>query len=186
MPSFNFKTKNLIVESISVCFGVLIALLANEWRESERTQQQAQVAVDAVTREVSRNRDLLTAKRDYYRNLSGSLESLSKEGQGQALVFEEVKVPGWQGFSPPLFLDAAHKTAMASPAWSTVDFAQAEAFAAAYGMQNFIMMGIDKYLDVFLRQEEIEVNQLRSIFVDLSTLAEETLKTQSIALGGES
>jgi hypothetical protein len=62
-----------LFEATFVVFGVVVALAANEWRETRANRRDAAVALADITTEVRANRDAVRASLGYHSGLIGSL-----------------------------------------------------------------------------------------------------------------
>jgi type II secretory pathway pseudopilin PulG len=81
MPSQTWRAiRSALFEATFVVFGVVLALGANEWRESRAQRLQAQAALEEIVAELQANRAAVGQSLRYHQNVTDSLRSYQRLG----------------------------------------------------------------------------------------------------------
>jgi len=116
----------LALEVFSVTLSVLVALAIGDWNEERQQRKQVGQALQGITAECESNRRRLEGRLTYYIALRNELQRKIEEQGADAPAFP---LEGWRGFQPALLRDSAYRTAVATEAFSRMDFRLADAIA---------------------------------------------------------
>jgi len=72
-------------QAFFVVFGVVLALAANEWRESKNAERHAEHALDGIMEELKSNRQAIQASLDYHNGLVEELRRFREESKAPTL-----------------------------------------------------------------------------------------------------
>lgn len=149
-----------LAESALIVFGVLLALVLNEWREEVSRRERTALAMAAVRAELEQNRALVAEARAYHERLAASFAASAE--RGDALPDQRLATEGL--LSPGRVLRTAWESAQQGELLAEVPYPTVLALSRAYarqaeyeeltraGMQIAYERLILEGFDAFLRQ----------------------------------
>ncbi|HEX9795109.1 MAG TPA: hypothetical protein VGC54_14090 [Planctomycetota bacterium] len=119
------------LEAFFVVLGVVLALLANEWRLDVAANRRADRALDSITQELRTNREHVQASLAYHQGILQQLAELrAADGEATLATFA-------QGFvKPAQVLSTAWDAAQATGVVDAMDFALVLAISQVYADQE--------------------------------------------------
>jgi hypothetical protein len=79
--SFRATLRSAFFEALFVVFGVALALAANEWRQSVKTQAMADGALESIVAELTANLDLVQTSTKYHQDEARMLQQKMAAGE---------------------------------------------------------------------------------------------------------
>lgn len=153
MPRFS-KSKSLLIEVLTIVFAVMLAFLAEDWRENRKTQRSVQLSIDAIKQELQTG---LTSLRDAHKfqdKTIGMIQEFRKANREkpdpdyQSLYISIYSRKGGM-WKPAELHRAAWKTAESSGILRNMDYDTVLMFSKAYGT-------VDEYLALRRSFSEIQ------------------------------
>lgn len=121
--------KSALFEAIFVVFGVVAALMANDWRGEQALRHHSKIAMGQILDELRANREAVAEARDYHQNL---VEQIAANPD---MAWEEN--PFRRGFIAPAQTSrSAWESAAATGAFEHRDFQQLLLLARVYASQE--------------------------------------------------
>jgi hypothetical protein len=132
--------RRILLESFFVMLGVLLALAADQWRESANQRRKAVTALASIREEVEANRKAVRQSLDYHVSLRGELLAFTRRTREQGGRVES-GLPDRRIFSqgfikPASLLHTAWEAANATEAVSHMEYADVLALARVYEQQR--------------------------------------------------
>lgn len=122
--------KSALFEATFVLMGVLLALLANEWRQGMADRAEVDRALDAISEELRSNRDAVADSLSYHHERLGLLRGEETEGSLTIADFP-------RGFVLPARVTRiAWDSAAETGALAKMDLAMVMELSGAYAMQG--------------------------------------------------
>jgi hypothetical protein len=171
----------IAVQTFAVVLGILLALGIDGWKKDRETHQNVADAMRAVNVEIAANRKDLQRQRDHLIGEQSALAADAKahnDGAKRA-CYENT---GWSGMGGPLLLDAAYQTAIATQAFSHLEFSRSQAIAASYGMQKSYLDYHGRIVDLVLRGTPSSEDFCAGLIGELANLAGTVDQTYAKAL----
>jgi hypothetical protein len=120
-----------LVESVFVVASILLALAVDEWAQNKEYEELADQTLVIFQREIVQNRARLVDVSPYH----GGIRDLL--GQMSAIEEENLDVrPFFEGLDPPVLLNTAWETALATGALTHMDFEIVSALSLTYSIQE--------------------------------------------------
>jgi len=154
----------LTVHTFAVVLGILLALAIDEHKKERETAAGVAAAMAALHGELEGNRARLHHHQGHMLGMRDALLADTKEGTRTCDGYS-----GWSGTQTPLLLDAAYQTAIATQAFSHMEFSRVQSVAAAYGMQRLTAAYLDKILDVVLRGQEVSAATCGNLVAEVAS-----------------
>jgi hypothetical protein len=151
---------DVLVQTIAVLLGVLIALAIDRWHEQATQQRDVASAVESIRAEIGRNRDAALAHRDHLQAMAGRMEQLHS---GEAQPAPCMGQPGWAGVQLPMLMDTAYEVAVATGALSNMPYELASAVGTAYGAQRYIQGMYDTAGKMLLAERPADVRMCTNV-----------------------
>jgi hypothetical protein len=167
----------LAVHTFAVVLGIMLALALDEQKKEHETAAAVANAMGAVHTELESNR---TRLRTHHQHLVAMADLLRAEKTESVQSCADYK--GWQGTHNPLLLDAAYQTAIATQAFSHVEFSRAQSVAAAYGLQRLSLEYLDKIVDFVLRGQKMSATGCAGLISEQANIEMEVDAVYAIAL----
>lgn len=160
----------IAVQTFAVVLGILLALGIDGWKKDRETRENVADAMRAVNVEIAANRKDLQRQRDHLLAEQSALvaEAKASTDGGKRACYENT---GWDGIGGPLLLDAAYQTAIATQAFSHLEFARSQAIAASYGMQKSYLDYHGRIVDLVLRGTPASEDFCAGLLGELANLA---------------
>jgi hypothetical protein len=158
----------LAVHTFAVVLGMLLALAIDEQKKEHETAATIADAMAAVHTELESNRSQLRRHQEHLVSMVGLLRAEKTDGEHSCSEYE-----GWSGTGGLLLLDAAYQTAIATQAFSHMEFARAQAVATAYGAQRLSLDHLGKVLDLVLRGQQISAGGCANLISELANMETE-------------
>lgn len=135
-----------LFESALIIFSILFALWVNDWKEERDHRNLAQQALANFEREILNNQATVKRQLEYHQRLQESLRAVL-ENPGRIRTLEQLwQETQWKGLSPPVFLDTAWQTAVATRALTYLDYQTVSVLSEIYSTQKVM----DKLVELFL------------------------------------
>lgn len=137
-PSLGWR--RILLESFFIMLGVLLALAADQWRESANHRRESATALASIRDEIEVNRRAVRESLDYHLSLSGELRTFARQVKEQG-GGTEAHLPDRRIFSqgfvkPASLLHTAWEAANATDAVSHMSYADVLALARVYEQQR--------------------------------------------------
>lgn len=120
-----------LVESVLVVGSILLALALDEWAQDQEYAELADQSLGIFEREISQNRARLEDAAPYHmgiRDLLGQMRALPESRMDVASILE--------GLHPPVLLNTAWETALATGALTHMEFEVVSALSLTYSIQE--------------------------------------------------
>lgn len=120
-----------LVESVFVVASILLALAVDEWAQNKEYADLADQSLGIFEREIRQNRARIEDQAPYHmgiRDLLGQLRSMPESRMEIASVME--------GLTPPVLLDTAWETALATGVLTHMEFDVVSALSLTYSIQE--------------------------------------------------
>src|SRR5687768_1486085 len=122
--------RSALFESAFVVLGVILALAANEWRESRMHRREAEAAVTSIVEELRANRDAVASSMAYHRSRLDTLEAHRGDGWVPSLQLFS------RGFIAPAQLDQTAWTSASETGTLThIPYAEVLRLSRVYAQQ---------------------------------------------------
>lgn len=132
---------NLLIESFSVIFAVLLALFVNEWREDISDKRAAADALDKIVIEIKENKSNLENSIDVHKKTISDLKQLVKIAGGN--VPDSI----FQGYNFELMKKISWEAAVLTDVIHNLDFKLVSKLSGIYAEQDFYSSLINKMMD---------------------------------------
>jgi len=109
-PAFSWKS--VIFESLFVVLGVVLAFLANEYRQQKQDENRAVMAIQSIVLEVETNKNSILDALNYHTSLIDTLSSFVRENEGKRIP--DIKIFNKGFIAPAELLENAYNTAIAT------------------------------------------------------------------------
>ena len=127
----------IVLESCFVMLGVLLALIADEWRQNRDDEKRADRALASVVDELSLNRTAVAQSLTYHLDLTQRLSQFQTSSGGQATASTPGRDVFQKGFlHPASMISTAWDSAKATDAVSHMPYDQVLALAHIYDEQR--------------------------------------------------
>jgi hypothetical protein len=130
--------ETLVVETISVVLGVVLALAANAWHDQRTHAAEAHEAMVAIRNELAINDSALHVKLTYHRAMQDSLTALLARTKTREVPGGQRAIENWSGLQPSQLLDDAWQTARSTQAIQYVPYEVVVRLSRTYAMQQRI------------------------------------------------
>ncbi len=135
----------LFAEAALIVLGVLLGMMANEWRVAWNNEHEAERALLAIRNELQTNFEQIEAILPYHRQIDDSLEILAQRIYTQNAKISPLEIlraiP--KGFTTPLIEKNAWELLNRTGAISNIDFDLASALSKLYSQQAFYQSKLD-------------------------------------------
>lgn len=146
----SIKLKHRVVlvlfEAALIVLGVLLGLLANQWRTERAHDETARSALRAIRAELQGNHEQVERLLPYHQQIRDSLYVFSvrvTEGENVVVTPSDMQRALPKGFSVPLLQTTAWELAKQTGAVNHMDFEIATDLARLYGQQAFFQDKLD-------------------------------------------
>jgi len=109
-PAFSWKS--VIFESLFVVLGVVLAFLANEYRQNKQDENRAVLAIQSILLEVESNKSSVIEALNYHTSLRDTLLQFVRENKGTGVP--DIKIFNKGFIAPAELLENAYNTAIAT------------------------------------------------------------------------
>jgi|GEM_PF-5914411 len=82
MPRFS-KSKSLLIEVLTIVFAVMLAFLAEDWRENRKTQRSVQLSIDAIKHELQTGLASIKDAHEFQGITIGMIQEFRKANKGK-------------------------------------------------------------------------------------------------------
>jgi hypothetical protein len=173
-PLANHPFLRLALEMASIVLAVLLALLADEWREDAQNAEIADRALAAVRAELAGNRNELRSDLELNRELLAELEGAVETLEAAPAPPEPVDPDTRLGLNFSLLVDAAWTSATLTRATHYMDFERVSAFAHTYEVQRLYLRQQERFVDSMLGSLDgmTDPAALRRLALELRSLVE--------------
>lgn len=137
---FNWRDRigTIAIEIFSVVFAVLLALAANDWRDSQVVETLIRRSVTSIAQEIKNNLMLVRQAHDHHKNVLNRIrEVLSEDGEisrtNAQAILEELYESGI--VKPGAVVETAWSTAKISGAIQGIDYGIALSLSQVYAFQ---------------------------------------------------
>lgn len=147
------KSKSLIIEVLTIVFAVMIAFLAEDWRESRKTQHSVQLSVEAIKKELQTGLVSLKDAHEFQNVTRGMLSDFRKANKEnpkpdyQQLYISLYSRKGGM-WKPAQLHQAAWKTAEASGILKNMDYDTVLMLSKVYGTVGEYLANIRSFAEV--------------------------------------
>lgn len=162
----------LLIEVVSIIFGVLIALGVNEVRQHYKQQATVDIALKSISNELTGNKQFLEQRMPYYKAMRDTLNNIIARDGADA---RPGKIPGFNGINPPLLGKSSLQTAISTRAFSYMDFRKADYISRIYAFQDLYINSVDKYMTAVINNPNANIKQLRNTFGEMTIMGEELI-----------
>lgn len=133
MATRDIRWLPILLEALFVVLGVVLALMANEWRESRSQARQAEAVLESVRQEILANRGAVLEAVTYHIQLSDTLTNLARQGI-HALSNNHLFTRGY--IAPPELYHTAWDAAHATGTIAYMDYEAILTLAKVYEAQR--------------------------------------------------
>ena len=170
----NFSWRVLGVESFVIMLSVLLGFTLNGWRTSQGEQETVEAALRSIAREMRFNKRQLEDKLPYYRAMAAAFDSLESTIDEELILTREVafeRIPGYTGLDVPIL--RTYRTALATGAFSKMDFELANSISTIYTVQNLYSNIIGKFITATLNDHIEKVGDHETMFGEFEQVGED-------------
>lgn len=120
-----------IVESVFVVGSILLALAVDEWAQDQEYAQLADQSLGIFEREIRRNRESVVDGVPYHTGIRDFLAAMRVETSDPSQLSAIM-----EGLNPPVLLNTAWETALATGALTHMEFEVVSALSLTYSIQE--------------------------------------------------
>lgn len=166
----------LVLEIFSVTLSVLVALAIGNWHEERQRRKQVDQALHAIAAECEGNRRMLERRLAYYLEVRNDIQrAIEEQGPDGSLSALEK----WRGLQPVMLRDSAYHTAIATEAFSHMDFTLAGAISQVYSLHEFYRTFLDKIMDQMLAGRFENLGMIQRIMEELTAITRDGIKIEA-------
>ncbi len=136
MPKSRIPLAPILLEAFFVVLGVVLALGANEWRQSVAESRRAETAREGILSEFAANRAAVHASVTYHLALTDSLTAMFARPTRGATPQDRARVFSRGFVSPASLLSTAWEVANGTASVNHMDYEEVVAFATMYQHQD--------------------------------------------------
>ena len=166
----------LALEVFSVTLSVLVALAIGDWHEERQQRKQAEQALQGIAAECESNQRNLERRLAYYTTVR---DGLQRKIEAQGADAPALPVKGWKGLYPVLLRNSAYRTAVATDAFSHMEFSLADAISRIYALHEFYVLFLDKTLDQMLAGRLQSAGALQNMMQELISITQDGIDSEA-------
>lgn len=163
----------LLIQMIMIAFGVYLGMLANDWSTKRKEQREVKNGLQSIANEIAFNKNFLEGRVEYYKQVVTVLDSLIEVRSAEAPIED---IPGFRGINPILLRHSSFQLAQSTQVLSNMDYQLADKIALVYTLQDFQLMGVDKFLDGYVMGQVKNLGDFRMMFQNFVMMGEELLR----------
>ncbi|GAB5520691.1 MAG: hypothetical protein RhofKO_29420 [Rhodothermales bacterium] len=171
MKAKSISWKVLLLESGFIVLGVVIALGANELRQSFRDQARADEALVSIGTELCRNHLFLDERLTYYQTMQDTLFAAYPTSADEP--FTRRNFPQFRGAMPLLLTSASFEVALASDVMPHLDLNQVDSLAQVYELQRMVTVFQERFLEAALNKNMETVAEHAAYFSEMTSFGSE-------------
>jgi hypothetical protein len=126
----------ILLEGFFVTLGVLLALAADEWRQSYAERRHADFALASIREELHTNRDAVRRSLDYHLTLAAALREPAGSASAQSRAAQDGSLFSKGFVLPAPMLQTAWESARSTDALSNMEYADVLTLARIYEQQR--------------------------------------------------
>lgn len=150
MSRKKIELRPILLEAFFVVLGVVLALAANEWRQSRAEGQRTELAIEALKEEIALNQQMLRESVDYHLAISDSLRQHGMRARNTGVDAPPPISVFSKGFIHPTDLvTTSWSLAISTDALSNMPFYQALAFSRIYALYDAYEKQKESVADLF-------------------------------------
>ena len=153
---------------------MLLALALNEIRQDYNEQELVNTALNSIEIEIRKNSEFLERRLPYYNSMVDTLNKLIVI-HGKDKSFLSVSIPGFNGVNPPMLRKSSFQTAIATQAFSNIDYNLADQISWVYSFQDTYLKWIYIYLNAIAVKDKVSFQRFRGMFKEMSFVWRELL-----------
>ncbi len=140
----NIRWGELLVQMVSVSFGVLFALWINQAIETKRNKNDVHIVLQGLSNELDFNYKFLERRLDYYERMVAEIDSVI-EIKGSVTSIDEL--PSFNGLNPPFLRRSSFDLSLSTGVLKNVDYQLAERISTVYAFQDFYLKMIEMFIN---------------------------------------
>lgn len=134
----------LVLEVFSVTLSVLVAMAIGDWHQERQKQKAVEQALRGIEAELASNQRQLEDRLPYYQSVAAALRHrVATEGP----TAPSFPLKEWNGIRPAMTTNSSYQVAIATQAFSNLDFQTATTVAQIYSFQDLYRSVGEKFLD---------------------------------------
>ncbi len=140
------STGRFIAEIILIILGVLLGIMANQWRETQARKSAAQGGLEAVAAEIQANREQVDRVLPIHEAMLDSLRAVTGRmmATNEAPDFTSLTRIWSGGFTMPLLESATWETANRTGIFQDLDFRITRSLIRYYSLVSFCQSKLDR------------------------------------------
>ena len=165
--------------------GVTAATVVTSWREQSSLRETEVRALQGIANEVALNLERLTWRRDYYRQVEAEIAALRKEKGADAALAD---LKSFRGLNPVILRPSSFQIGLQTQALGRFDYALAEEIADVYALQDWVLGGVNKWMDYIVQHSEgmvlppVQVEMIMGDWAGMCSELIEAYKTLQVKL----
>lgn len=152
----------LFLQFFAVLMGVSLATMVSSCREKRDAALWNEQSLLGISNEVAANLGMIAERRDYYGRVAEEALGMI-EAKGEAATLREVT--SFRGLNPVMLRSSAFQVRLQSPPGSIVDYELEERIANLYGRQDWVLAGMDKWMDYIILHTDLYSMSVQDIGV---------------------
>ncbi|MEO9477978.1 MAG: hypothetical protein ABJG41_20710 [Cyclobacteriaceae bacterium] len=178
----SIQWRELIIQMVSVSFGVLFALWINQWREDQKEKKDQGHALQSIANEIAFNKQFLSSRLDYYTTVLHAIDSLNSIPDIQSHYTE---IAEYHGLRPPFLRRSSFDLGLNTGMIRHFDYELSDDISTIYAFQDFFLNVVEMQVSAYISQtSNSKKNQvpdeIYEIFKDWKTMGEELIGTYEI------
>lgn len=128
----------ILLEIAVILVGVMLALLANEWRESRAIADSTQKALRSLASEMQHNHIQVVRTYTYYRSTLQQIDALKNIRSEEVTIGYGYELENWKGMALPMLRSSTYDMTVSTGVIKDIDFETADSLALIYNVQSVI------------------------------------------------
>lgn len=164
----------LFLQFFAVGLGVVAGTAATTWREERAARAAEQQALQGIANELTFNRQQMQQRVEYYSQVVADIDA-AVAARGEAAGMGDV--PSFRGLNPVLLRRSSFEVSQYAQSFGRLDYQLAERIAVSYALQDWVLSGYGKWMDLMLQrsEDELRLRIWRAAFNDWVNMGRELL-----------
>ena len=159
MKKLDISLGNLAIEFISISLAVVLGFAVSEWRDSNKADRNAQIALQSIASEVSRNCVQLHERTGYYEQVLAELRD-SELPPSTALT--NAGIASWKGVRPAITRSASFDVAISTGTLASAPFNLTDAIAQAYSVRSTLESALQQSMGMMMNGAPLTLGEAQS------------------------
>ncbi|MEP0367482.1 MAG: hypothetical protein ABJN36_12735 [Cyclobacteriaceae bacterium] len=175
----SIQWRELIIQMVSVSFGVLFALWINQWREEQKEERDQGHALQSIANEIAFNKQFLNSRLDYYSTVLNAIDSLESTPDVKS---KDSRIAEFHGLRPPFLRRSSFDLGLNTGMIRHFDYELSDDISTIYAFQDFFLKVVEMQVSAYIGQmsnpkENQGLDEIYEIFKDWETMGKELIGT---------